>query len=273
MNPVHTPQPPNPRHQRGYSLIELSVAMVIAVFLLGGLFTIFQGTRHTSTDQKALAQLQDDERLAVTLITDVIQSAGYFPGAPQAQASIELPSDATFAKPGQPVAGAVSAAGSSLVVRYGTLPNDGILNCVGTPNTTGAKWVFVNTFDVDTTNHYLTCSPNIGIAAVPLVGNVQGLDLMYGVNTAASAAGQTNVNCPADAYLTTPQMTPDDWTNVCDIKVTINFINPLYQPLGPAQPPTPGQPATITFTRIGGLMSKSGRNIVNGVASGTGGGG
>jgi hypothetical protein len=168
--------------------------------------------------------------------------------------------------------GAVSAAGSSLRVRYETLPNDGILNCVGTPNTTGAKWVFVNTFDVDTTNHYLTCAPNIGIAAVPLVGNIQGLDFNYGVNTAASAAGQTNVNCPADAYLTTAQMTPGDWTNVCDIKVIITFINPLYQPL-PTQPPTPGQPATVKFTRIVGLMSKSGRNMESGSARGTTGGG
>jgi type IV pilus assembly protein PilW len=253
-------------------MIELSIAMVIAVFLLGGLFTIFQGTRHTSADQRALAQLQDDERLAMTLITDVIQSAGYFPGAPQAQASVELPSDATFAKPGQPIAGALSGPGSSIVVRYETLPTDGILNCVGTQNTTGAKWVFVNTFDVDTVNHYLTCTPNIGVAAVPLVGNVKILDFNYGVNTAASAAGQTNVNCPADAYLKTNQMTPGDWTNVCNVKVIITFINPMYQPL-PTQPPTPGQPATVQFTRIVGLMSKSGRDIVSGSASGTGGGG
>ncbi|MFX6949857.1 prepilin-type N-terminal cleavage/methylation domain-containing protein, partial [Acinetobacter baumannii] len=33
---------------RGFSMVELMVAMGIAVFLLGGMFTIMQGTRKSS---------------------------------------------------------------------------------------------------------------------------------------------------------------------------------------------------------------------------------
>ena len=70
--------------QRGFSMVELVVAMSIGVFLLAGLFTILQGTRHASSDQTALAQLQDNERIAMSVMTDIVQAAGYFPGAPAA---------------------------------------------------------------------------------------------------------------------------------------------------------------------------------------------
>ncbi len=65
--------------QRGLTLVELMVAMAIALFLLGGLLTIVQNTRKTFGAQMQLAQLQDNQRLAMTLLGDVIQTAGYFP--------------------------------------------------------------------------------------------------------------------------------------------------------------------------------------------------
>ena len=69
--------------QRGYSLIELSVAMLVALFLLAGLLTVLQGTRKTSLSQSSLAQLQDDERIAMTILANVVQEAGYFPDPTQ----------------------------------------------------------------------------------------------------------------------------------------------------------------------------------------------
>ena len=69
------PAPRATRWQSGYTLVELMVALAIALFLLGGLFTIVQGTRTTYGNQSQLAQLQDSERLAMTLITDVIQDS------------------------------------------------------------------------------------------------------------------------------------------------------------------------------------------------------
>ncbi len=37
------------------------------------------GTRRTNATQGALSQLQDNERIAMTLINNVVQKAGYFP--------------------------------------------------------------------------------------------------------------------------------------------------------------------------------------------------
>ncbi len=65
--------------QRGFSIVELSIAVLIALFLLGGLVTLVMGTRRTNATQSALSQLQDNQRIAMTLITNVVQQAGYFP--------------------------------------------------------------------------------------------------------------------------------------------------------------------------------------------------
>ena len=69
--------------QHGYSLIEVMVAITIALFLMGGALTIVQHTGNAFKAQGQLTQLQDSERMAMALMTDVIQSAGYYPNPPQ----------------------------------------------------------------------------------------------------------------------------------------------------------------------------------------------
>jgi type IV pilus assembly protein PilW len=256
--------------QGGYSLLELMVAMVLAVFLLAGLFTIFQGTRHTSTEQTELAQLQDEERVAMTILTDVIQQAGYYPNPATNSQTAALPVDGSrFQTAGQGVSGSTNNAtqGDNLVVRFATFQADGVLNCVGGSNTANGDgssnqgFVFTQTFQVNTTNQ-LTCQPNTGIAAVPLVNGMVSMTLQFGVNTLGAAGS----NCPADTYVPTADMTQTYWTNVCSVLVTLTFVNPLYQP--PGQPlPTPGQNQTVTFQRVIGIMSKSGTDVVVSVTS------
>jgi len=64
--------------ERGMTLIELLIAVAIGLFLMGGLFTLVQTMKRTSMSQSSLSQLQDNERMAMTLITDVIKSTGYY---------------------------------------------------------------------------------------------------------------------------------------------------------------------------------------------------
>ena len=58
--------------QRGFTLVELMVTVAIALFLLYGLVTIVEQVRRTSLDQQSLTQLQDQQRFAMTVLTDVI---------------------------------------------------------------------------------------------------------------------------------------------------------------------------------------------------------
>src|SRR5580693_4623245 len=100
------------RH-RGFTLIELMIALLIGIFLLGALLTIVQTNRTVFGDQNKMAQLQDAERMALTMMSDVIQSAAYFPTPYNAPSGVigntltgSLPSIAApvvFAAPGQGV--------------------------------------------------------------------------------------------------------------------------------------------------------------------------
>jgi type IV pilus assembly protein PilW len=244
--------------------------MVLAVFLLAGLFTILQGTRHTSTEQTQLAQLQDNERLAMMIITEAIQGAGYYPTPATNSLTSALPVDgAQFPTAGQAFYGALNGTqGETLYVRFATNPNDGILNCIGNSNTGGSAVIWTQIFQVNASGQF-TCqanfgTPNAGGTVTPLVSGMVSVTFQYGVNTIATTAGTSNANCPADTYLTTTNMAANNlyWTNVCSVLVTLIFNNPLYQPAG--QPtPTQGQPQTVTFQRVIDIMSKVGVDVVN----------
>src|SRR5580658_5660945 len=87
--------------QRGFTLIEILVALLVGLFLVGGLLAIVQRTRMTTSNQTALAQLQDNQRFAMALLSDVIQTAGYFPIPTYKLASVAL----VAAPPSFPTAG------------------------------------------------------------------------------------------------------------------------------------------------------------------------
>ena len=79
--------------QQGFTLVELMVTVAIALFLLGGLVTIVQNVRIANQNQTRLAQLQDEQRFAMTVITDAVQSGGYFADA-TTQSNALLPATA-----------------------------------------------------------------------------------------------------------------------------------------------------------------------------------
>jgi type IV pilus assembly protein PilW len=232
-------------HQYGLTLVEIMVAMAIALFLLAGLFTIVQNIRMSFGNQNLMAQLQDNERLAMTLLGDVIESAGYFPDPTINTSTGALPVNATFATAGQAIVGTSGAAvpGDRITVRFVTAPNDGIINCTGGSNTTGANVTYVNVFRVTAAGNFV-CALNGG-ASVPLVSGVSNLQILYGVKT-----DFTVDNGAVDSYLKASEMTATNWTNVISVKVTLTFVNPLAG--------QPNQPATIPFQRIIGVMNRAG---------------
>src|SRR6266481_7465784 len=139
------------RRQRGFTMIELMVALLIGLFLMGGLMTLLQNNRKAFSSQNQLSQLQDGERLAMSIMTGVIQQAGYFPDP-----TINSPSTALAAAPAfasgaglafaasQGLTGATVAGSDVISARYTTATGDGILNCSGRSNGTGANLTYVN---------------------------------------------------------------------------------------------------------------------------------
>ncbi len=247
--------------QAGFTLIEILVALFIALFLLGGLLTIEQNVRNADLNQTALTQLQDEERLGMSMLNDVIQIAGYFPDP-----SLYSADDSTYfgaftpantqvsLAVGQMIGGTTGGSNSSdtIVVRYMSSGMDGIISCTGSMSTGVAG--FVNVFTVNTftlpngqLSGQLLCSPDGVSAAVPLVNGVTQLSALYGVTT----TGTTN---SVDTYLTASQVTMLGlWGSVIAVKVTLTFANPLY-----------GQPgytnSTVSFSRVIDLQNQVGIN-------------
>ena len=244
---------------RGYSLVELMVALAVALFLLAGIVMVEQGTHQTSLNQSGLAKLQDEERVAMTILANVVQQAGYYPTPatliPADELTLALPATGNM-QAGQGVYGQTDANGNEiLTVRFLTNSGDGVLNCQGSVNTSGAQLEYDNTFAIDNVNHQLTCSVNGG-AAVPLINNVQSISVLYGVNSGTTTIFDNSG--AVDTYLNSGQVTGNAasatfWTNIYTVKVTVTFINPLAG--------QPGQPATIAFTRVMGLKARTGVNV------------
>jgi type IV pilus assembly protein PilW len=248
----HPTLPTNaPGRVRGFTLIELMIAITVAIFLVGGLLMMVQSTRNTFASQNQLAQLQDNERLVLTFMTEVIESAGYFPNPKLYTSAAVMPIAPGFAA-GQAVAGTgaflAAPPGDTVSIRYGAGPNDDIFNCRGTKNAVIPYDTFVNTFSVSPAG-VLTCTFSSGAVPlpgvpVPLVNGVKTMAIRYGVKKNPA----DTLSC-ADTYLDATEMLPADWSNVCTVKVTVSFINPLR----PAAP-------TIDITRVIAVMNTAGVN-------------
>jgi type IV pilus assembly protein PilW len=232
--------------------VELMIAILISVFLVGGLMTMVQSNRRSFYSQNQLAQLQDSERLAVNMITDIVQTAGYFPDPTTytAQSTMQAITTPVTMASGQYVMGTGGSAapalgGDVIYIRFATKSSDGILNCAGTSNSTGAVAAYVNKFSVPTSgpfSGYLVC--NMGGTDYPLVSGVRNLQVTYGINSAGTG---TNV----DEYLNATGMT-GNWNKVISVIITLTFNNPLYVAAGA------GQPQYLTITRNINVMNQVG---------------
>jgi type IV pilus assembly protein PilW len=232
------------------------VAITVATFLIGGMLVMVQSTRGAFGNQNLLAQLQDNERLVMTFMAEVVEPAGYFPNPITNSNTAVFAPNAVFAQAGQVIFGTHTGAptGDTFSVRFAAALNDNVFNCKGTTNTVVPTYdVFVNTFAVKAVNGnlMLVCTVSSSVLAatdIPLVNGVQYMSVLYGIKRSTGDTG----SC-ADTYLNASQMAPvafpNDWMNVCSINVSISYTNPL----APAGPP-------IIINRVIATMTAAGVN-------------
>jgi type IV pilus assembly protein PilW len=245
------------RGARGFTMVELMIALLIGLFLTAGVLTLVGAMKRTSTAQTGLSQLQDNERIAMSLLTDIIQSAGYYPNpvANTPSTFFTVTTTPVFAA-GQAITGvyAATAQGDTISVRYTTAGNvapagnDGVMDCTG--NTSTTQKTFTTTFSVDANNN-LVCVLVVGAVqtTVQLINGVTNLQILYGVQTNPNVS-----NNSVDTYLNASAVTTGNyWNKVLSVKVTLSFVNPLA-----GQPGQAAAGTTIPFTRVITLMNKTG---------------
>ena len=69
----------NNTNQKGFTLIELMVAMAIASVLMAGIYTFYHNQLKTHITQQEMVDMQQDARAAMYMMTREIRMAGYDP--------------------------------------------------------------------------------------------------------------------------------------------------------------------------------------------------
>jgi type IV pilus assembly protein PilW len=233
--------------QAGATLVDLMIALALALFILLGLVVMFMHMKTSFTAQDRLSLLQDNERLALTILTASVRAAGYFPDPTASTPEAELPAASGpygVLAAGQGLVGTGGAGGQSdtLTSRYSVAPGDmQLVNCLGQANTGPTPLVFTNTFSISAAQELL-CSTDGGATATPLVSGVSSLSVAYGTDTAGS--GQ------ADRYLGAADVTAGGlWPQVRTARITLAFRNPFAG--------QPGQPDTVSWVQTVNLMNRT----------------
>lgn len=221
--------------QRGISLIELMVALTIALFLLLGVGVMFISMRHTFIDRQALSALQNNERVAMTILAANIQGAGYYPSSIP-PASPATPPAWTV---GQPLSGTAGGTSPDTLSTSFISPATGSTNNQGCSATPVASTTYTDVFSIgaatSTYPNTLICTENG--TAIPLITGVTGMSVLYGIDPTGLGLSE---------YVDASGVT--NWANVKSVGITLVFSNPLAS--------EPGQPATVSVTRVATYMNR-----------------
>lgn len=239
------------RREYGYTMVELMVSITIALFLLAGLTTLVMHTRQSSATQSQMAQLQDNERMAMTILTDVIQQAGYFPDPTQNTTSIfSAPAAAITTTAGsvdfvsgQAISGASGggAPGDSIAVRFASpiaysadtnnYLTSSISSCAGTSiKDTSASHVYTNVFQIATVNgtSYLQCllyQDGTFYKSYNLVPGLYDMQVQYGLAQSGGADNNVVTYIPASDFTSN---TSAQWQSITSVKMRLYFQLPQY---------------------------------------------
>ncbi len=234
--------------QAGISMVELMVSLTISLILLLALYSIFMTTRLSQQSENGLAQMQEDQRMAMTIISQMIQSAGYYSNRLSTSRENLFPASAQYSVPGQFITGSTGASASApdtVGVRFqvGTDENgvnDGVVNCLGATDAN----VYSNLLTVDPLALQLTCSVNGG-PAVALAGGrrasgtagaavpcnsvgyegISNLKLQYGYDSQLSKS-VTQYAAASSGF---------NWAAVYSVKVTLTMLYCARQGALPTQ--------------------------------------
>ncbi|WP_293761988.1 PilW family protein [uncultured Aquitalea sp.] len=245
--------------QAGISMVELMVSLTISLILLLALYSIFMTTRLSQQSENGLAQMQEDQRMAMTIISQMIQSAGYYSNRMSSGRDSLFPVIASSSQQlpfsvGQFISGRAGDANTPDVIgvrfQIGTNENaasDGVVNCLGATDPA----VYSNVITVDAASLQLTCSVNGQQPAVAVAGGkrangmagaaipcknagyqgISNLKLQYGYD--ASGSGSVT------QYLAASGVT--DWAAVRSVKVALTTLYCQRQGV---------LPAAVTISRV-----------------------
>lgn len=218
--------------QKGFSLIELMIAMVISLLLSEALIVTFMSERVSFTDQQNLSSLQENQLIALNRINDVINSASFYSDTMNYTLATALPAK-TIANVGSFSAGQgiLGISNTSFAIRYQlqgsyknssavvVQKNNNIQDCLGNISTTSSPSMVTNIFSFDASSGRLLCSVynDSGVTQQAVVAdNISKIDVTYGYDSTGNGS--------VTKYTTYDAIT--DWISVKSVMISFSFESP-----------------------------------------------
>lgn len=202
--------------QRGLTLVEIMVALVISLFLLAGLLQMFIGTRQSSRVQENLSRVQETGRFAIDFIGRIVRLAGY-----RSRTSIEEGKSFEDKFTQKAIEEKIVNGTNTLTVDFeGESAGQGdIRNCLN--EQINDNFIASNILSI--ANNGLQCQAKTLTAAgvivlgsdqtQPIVENVENIQILYGENTDGDVFGV------ADRYV--PYNNVGSWDRVVSLRISV----------------------------------------------------
>lgn len=188
--------------QRGFTLVELMIALTISLILLLVIGTVFTSSRQAFRIQEDNARIQESGRFALEILGRSIKQAGY----------AEIPfTGFKVAFTGIAISGTDGGgAADTITVQYDGAIGDrdcGAGTAVTAADITGGSNIIQNHFNLDAANAQLRCvgavaavpaAPGAPPIGQPLLDNIEDLQVLYGIDTTADQSANQYVAVPGD---------------------------------------------------------------------------
>jgi type IV pilus assembly protein PilW len=202
----------NPVTARGLTLVELMVAMLVGLFLVAGLLQISMSQKVSYGFQQAKSGNQENLRFAYYYLDTLVGRAGYLAQPQNSEFFVYGPLAATAQcaafLDGQLVA--ASLEGNGVCLRY-QRADAAEVDCMG--NAIATTDAFVTRVFLDSATNRLMCGAQ-GVAAVPLVDNIERLNVSYGLTNSSDLSNRS-----VDGYVTAP--TGTEWRQIVAVRFSL----------------------------------------------------
>lgn len=197
------------QRQRGLSLVELMVALVISLFLTAGVIQLFIGSKQTYNLHDASSRIQENGRFAIqTMARDIRMT--YYPGG-----GVILPANT--------ILGGVTNGNDSITVVWSYESGDDN----GNPGGANAGDLATRFYSIRPSTSGTTTSLFLqrdGGLNNELVEGVEAMQIRYGVCIDTDGDGRIDaVNPP---YINAAAVTAaGNWGNVCSVRIDLRLVS------------------------------------------------
>ena len=200
--------------QAGFSLVEIMIALLIGLFLMGGILQMFSASQQTYRMQSNLARLQENGRFALDFLAHDLRMAGYWGCLSGTNTDVTGEDNNTGVI-------LVDNGTDSIAIKAAfTVPP--ILSC-GTPVTTDPTYTLASSATAYKI-YTLVPSPSPTLYKSfngiwrPLIDGIQNMQILYGIDSDGDYAANYYVAAPALAPLS------PDWNKVVSIRISLLVV-------------------------------------------------